>query len=209
MKEFQPYVEDFSPEKYFFLGPSVYGRKETSLPPIKSDVPIIYISFGTIVRGAASFFKTCIEAFKNENVIVVMSVGKSFRIEKLGALPENFTVKNFIPQILMLKQADVFVTHGGMNSISEAMTFGVPMVVIPIESDQPVNAEQIVKLGLGKRLDYKGIDGASLKTAVMSVLNDDRIKQNSAVMKDAVKNCLGNKGAVRLIEEYYLKSMSI
>lgn len=57
IKEFQPYVEDFSPEKFFFLGPSVYNRKETAFPPIKSDVPVIYISLGTIVQGAASFFK--------------------------------------------------------------------------------------------------------------------------------------------------------
>ena len=74
--------------------------------PIKLNVSAIYLSLGTIVQGATSFFKLCIEAFKNENVIVVMSV-----------------------------------------------------------------------------------------------LNDNQIKQNSAVMKDAIKNCLGNRGAVRPIEK--------
>ena len=67
------------------------------------------ISFRTIVQGAASFFKLCIEAFKNENVTVVMAVGKRYNIKKLGALPGNFIIKNFVPQISILKQADVFI----------------------------------------------------------------------------------------------------
>lgn len=204
IKEFQPYVEDFSSKKFFFLGPSVYDREKTDFPLIKSNVPVIYISLGTIVQGTASFFKLCIEAFKNEDVIVVMSVGKSYRIKNLGALPSNFIVKNFIPQISILKQSDIFITHGGMNSVSEAMTYGVPMVVIPFVSDQPTNAEQIVKLGLGKKLDYSKIDGAILKATVMSVLNDNQIKENLVVMKDAIKNCIGNRGAVCLIEKYYI-----
>lgn len=203
MKEFQPYADAFPIEHYFFLGPSIYDRKETDFSLIKSNTPIIYISLGTIVKGTTSFFKLCIEAFKNEEVTIVMSVGKNYNINKLGVLPQNFIVKNFIPQISMLKQADVFVTHGGMNSVSEAMTFGVPMVVIPFVTDQPANAEQIEKLGLGKCLNYKKLDKQIIKETVYSILNDKQIQENTATIKDKVKSCLGNSGAVKLIENYY------
>lgn len=52
----------------------------------------------------------------------------------------------------MLKMADVFVTHGGMNSVSESLVYGTPMVVIPFIADQPVNARCVENLGAGKRL---------------------------------------------------------
>lgn len=203
-KEFQPYAESFPADKFYFLGPSVYERKEDELSFVKSEFPVVYISFGTIVGGGTVLFKQCFEAFKAENVTVVMSVGKGCSIQKLGNIPDNFIVKNFVPQISILKQADVFVTHGGMNSVSEAMTYGVPMVVIPFESDQPTNGEQVVKLGLGKMLEHSKTDAAALRETVMSMLNEDKIKQNSAVMKDTIKNCLGNSGAVRLIEKHFL-----
>ena len=93
------------------------------------------------------------DAFQNENVTVVMSVGRRFDIAKLGKLPENLIVKNRISQVVVLKQASLFITHGGMNSVSEAMVHGVPMLVIPFVFDQPVNARQVEKPGVGKVLD--------------------------------------------------------
>ena len=74
--------------------------------------------------------------------------------------------------------ADVFVTHGGMNSVSESLVCGVPMVVIPVMSDQPVNARCIEKLGVGKRLEYKSVSKDTLKAYVLPMLSNAEIKTN-------------------------------
>lgn len=205
LPEFQPFAEDFPKDRFHFIGPSVYERNEEDFPVLPK--PVIYISIGTILRGAEHFFRTCIEAFQNESVTVVLSVG-SFDISKLGCIPKNFVVQNHIPQIAVLKQASLFITHGGMNSVSEAMIHGVPMLVIPFVSDQPVNAEQVDRLGLGRVLDYKSITPVSLKEGAFSVLSDREIQENIRNMKERIPHAPGNRGAVRIIEEYTLRKES-
>ena len=58
--EYQPYEEEFPEEQYKFLGPSIYERKENEFPFMKTDKPVIYISLGTVLKGAVSFFQNCI-----------------------------------------------------------------------------------------------------------------------------------------------------
>ena len=123
-------------------------------------------------------FPNCIEAFREENVDVIISAGRKFNPAKLKNVPPNIHIYQTVPQLQVLSIADVFVTHGGMNSISESLVHGVPMVVIPFASDQPVNARCVEKLGLGKKLEY-------------SVINKD-------VLKD-----VGNKGGAKMIMDYY------
>ena len=50
-------------------------------------------------------------------------------------------------QLEVLQHADVFVTHGGMNSSSEALYYGVPLVVIPVTGDQPFVAKRLTEVG--------------------------------------------------------------
>lgn len=204
--QFQPFADQFPEDQFHFIGPSVYERTEDDFP--KLACPVIYISIGTILKGAESFFHACIESFQNEAVMVVLSVGNRFNISKLGTIPENFIVRNHIPQITVLKQASLFITHGGMNSVSEAMAAGVPMLVIPFVSDQPVNAEQVARLGLGRGLDYKSVTPLSLKAAAFSVLSDNEIQKNVRSMKENISHASGNTDAVRIIEEYSIRKES-
>ena len=134
LREYQPYEEDFSGAQYKFLGPSIYERKEAEFDLVKKENPIIYISLGTVVKGAVSFFQNCIDAFREEPVEVIISVGQKFDRTKLNNIPQNIHIYPTVPQVSVLEMADVFVTHGGMNSISEALVSGTPMVVIPFSS---------------------------------------------------------------------------
>ena len=200
LRSFQPCDTDFSEERFHFIGPSVYDRTEERFPVLPK--PVIYISLGTILKGAKKFFRCCIDAFGDENIIVVLSAGKDLDIAKLGKLPLNFLVKNHIPQIAVLKQASVFITHGGLNSVSEAMIHEVPMLVIPFVSDQPVNARQIERMGLGKVLDYKTITAEKLKKSALDLMKDIQIRNNLAKIQEEIAQAPGNIGAVKIIEVY-------
>lgn len=200
LREFQPFADDFPEEKFHFIGPSVYARREESFPTLSK--PVIYISIGTILKGGENFFHACMEAFEKKKVTVVLSVG-NFKTAKLGNIPDNFIVRNRVPQISVLNQASLFITHGGMNSVSEAMVSGVPMVVIPFVSDQPVNAEQVARLGLGKVLDYKSITPSILKDTAFAVMNDEAVKKNLQNIQKRIACAPGNAGAVKIIEAYY------
>jgi MGT family glycosyltransferase len=170
---------------------------------VKGEKPVVYISLGTIVKGAKKFFQQCIEAFRDEPVNVIISTGKTFDAQKLKNIPSNVQIYPSVPQIEVLRMADVFVTHGGMNSISEALVYGVPMIVIPFMTDQPVNARQVETLGLGKRMDYQTLNSQSLKETVLSVLSDGEIKANLASTQNWIAQALGNKGGAEMIREYY------
>ena len=203
LEEYQPYVEEFSKAQYRFLGASVYERGEASFVFPETEKPIIYISLGTVVKGAGTFFKKCIEAFGQEEVQVIVSVGRSWSIDKLERLPSNFRVYPFVPQVSVLKRADVFVTHGGMNSVSEALVCGVPMVVIPFMADQPSNARRIEELGLGRQLDYRRLDSDMLRRTVLDVWRDKEIAIRIERMKEKLQKCLGNAGGANMIMDYY------
>ena len=197
LRSFQPFAEDFPEGQFHFIGPSVYDRKEEDFPALTK--PVIYISIGTILKGRENFFRACLEAFEKEKVTVVLSVG-NFDISRLKHIPENFVIRNRVPQIAVLKQASLFITHGGMNSVSEAMIHGVPMLVIPFVSDQPVNARQVEKLGLGKVLDYMTITANAPRDAAFAVMEDRQIRENLQVIQEAISRAPGNAGAVKIIE---------
>lgn len=205
LREYQPYERDFSEEEYKFLGPSIFERKAEAFDFIKENNPIVYISLGTIIKGAVSFFQTCLEAFRDENIDVIISVGKKFDTRKLKNVPSNVHVYNSVPQLEVLKMADVFVTHGGMNSVSEALVYGTPMVVVPFASDQPVNARCVETLGVGKQLNYSGIKKDTLKECVLAVLSDAEMKGNIAKVQDLIRQDPGNVDGAAMIIEYYEK----
>lgn len=203
LREYQPYAEEFPEAQFRFLGPSVYDRKADKFDFTKDGKPVVYISVGTVIKGAASFFQNCIEAFRNENVDVIISVSKKFDIRKLKDIPSNIHIYHSVPQLEVLKMAGVFVTHGGMNSVSEALVYGVPMVVIPFMSDQPVNARCIEKLGVGKALEYSGASKNTIREAVQAVAGDTGIRENLIKVQELIRKSPGNQGGAKMIVEYY------
>ena len=203
LREYQPYEDEFEEEQYKFLGPSIYERKAEPFDFVKGIKPIVYISLGTVLKGKTSFFQNCIEAFRDIDIDVIISVGKKFDSRKLKNIPNNIHVYNFVPQFQVLKIADVFVTHGGMNSILEALFCGASMVVIPFMSDQPVNARCIEKLGVGKRLEYADVNKDTLKDYVLSVLSDNDMKCNIEKVQMLIKQAPGNVGGAKMIIDYY------
>lgn len=202
LRMFQPYEDEFSEVQYQFLGASVYNRKAEKWEFEKKERPLIYISLGTVLKGKKRFFQKCVYAFRETDVDVILATGPEVPYQKLKNIPENVHIYDFVPQTKVLELADVFVTHGGMNSISEAFTYGVPMVVIPHMSDQPVNAKRVDKLGLGKILDYRKLNKDTLQQTVMWVLCDDSIKQKMLLMQKRISEAPGNTGGAEMIINY-------
>ena len=148
---------------------------------------------GTVNNDMMSFYKTCISALVNTDYQVIMSVGNLVSIEDFGELPENVSVFSHVDQIAVLKEADVFVSHSGMNSVSESLYFEVPLVMLPQTSEQKGVAERVLELGAGIKLDKS--DGASVLSAINKILSVSTYKQNAKKIAESFKNSLGAKGA--------------
>ncbi len=85
-----------------------------------------------------------------------------------------------MPQLELLQYADVFVTHGGMNSSSEALYYGVPLVVIPVTGDQPLVAKRVNEVGAGIRLNRKELTSEMLRESVKKVMDDVTFKEKKS-----------------------------
>lgn len=94
-------------------------------------------------------YRTVFEAFGGaEDVLLVVSTAREDALEGLD-LPNNLVARPSLPQLELLPKCHAFITHGGANSMHEALTFGVPMVVVPIFGDQPSNADAVRRAWCG------------------------------------------------------------
>jgi len=187
--EFQPCSETFS-DKYAFVGPLV--RPATIKVEKKRD-KLIYISMGTVNNDMMALYKRCLSALADRDYQVIMSVGNLVSIEEFGVLPENISVFTHVDQIAVLQQADVFVSHCGMNSVSESLYFGVPLIMLPQTAEEDGVAERVYQLGAGIKLDKS--DASSILGAINKIFANDTYRQKAIKLADGFKRCSGAKGA--------------
>lgn len=196
-KYFQPYSESFD-ESYKFIGSSVIDRKESIDFDLSNDEDkkVIYISLGTIFNNSIEFYECCFKAFCNMNVKVIMSVGRKIDISMFKNIPSNFIVRNYVPQLEVLKYADVFITHGGMNSTNEGLYFNIPLILIPQSVDQPFVANRVAELGAGIVIEKNRITPEALNKCVAEILSDDNFNINSEKIGESLREAGGYKVGV-------------
>ena len=190
--------------RYKFVGPIIYERKEDSLPENYSqgEKPIIFVSLGTVYNENLLFFKTIINSLKHTPYQVLISIGKYIKASDLGAIPNNILVKNYFPQLEILKPTSVFISHAGMNSVNESLYYGVPMLLFPQIQEQRINASRVEQLGAG--IFYKGkiIEGKCLLNFINKVLSDKTYRENARKIGETLKSAGGYKRAVEHIINY-------
>ncbi|GAO08055.1 macrolide glycosyltransferase [Streptomyces lydicamycinicus] len=200
-REFQPAGDTFD-ESFHFIGPSL-GSREHAEPwsPADPESPVLFISLGTVFNDRPEFYRTCIEAFRDGPYQVAMAIGDLDRAA-LGDIPPTFDVRPYFPQPAVLRHADAFVSHAGMNSTMEALYYGVGLITIPQMPEQAANAGRAQELGLGVQLDPATLTAESLRTAVARVASDPAVRSNLDRMRTVVKDSGGAVRGADVIEEY-------
>lgn len=205
---FQPEESTFD-DKCLFIGPTpTISIKDDSFPISKlenSEKKIIYATLGTVFNNWIGFFKKIIEAFKDSEYLVVMSMGNKERLKQIGDIPENFIVRDFVPQAEVLKYADLFIAHGGMGSVSDGMYLGVPMILVPLGADQFFNAYRLQELNAGKVLKKKEVTAENLKREAKLVLENKSFKAGVRKVKESFITAGGPEHAVKEIEKILKK----
>lgn len=126
---------------------------EPAVPPWrveKSARPLVYLTLGTTF-GTPELLRTVIRGLAPLGVDVVVASGR-VRPEELGAVPDNVTVRAWIPQADLLPHVDVVVHHGGSGTTLGALSAGVPQLLLPQGADQFANAEALCAAGAALRL---------------------------------------------------------
>ncbi len=193
-KRFQPFAESFS-DHYLFAGPSLL----TDTKPDKAHKrPLVYIALGTVINDRPDFYRKCIEAFAGENLEVIISCGKTVDIAGLGKLPENIRAADQVDQPEILSGADVFITHCGMNSVSESLYMATPMVLYAQTNEQKAVARRVREIGAG--IPLKDDSAAGIRAAVREILNRPDYQRAAQECCDDFRSCPGAEGAADFIE---------
>ena len=193
-RRFQPYAESFS-DHYAFVGPSVFSNV---VPEKTKERPLVYISLGTVINDRPDFYTKCIEALRDQNVDVIISCGNAVNRGSLGVLPDNIHVYPYVDQLDILSKADVFITHCGMNSVSESLYMAAPMVLYPQTSEQKAVARRVMEIGAGTALNDDSVDG--IRASVHEILSNSDYGKAAEVCSTDFRSCTGAAGAAEFIE---------
>jgi MGT family glycosyltransferase len=163
---------------------------------------VVYISLGTINTNFQEFYQKCMDSLENTDISVIMSVGKKINISSFNRIPDNFIIKNYVPQLEILKRCNIFISHGGFNSVSEALYYGVPVIVIPLTNDQFMTAQHIEKIGAGKTLKMNNITTVDIRNTVYDIMADKQYYENCSQIRDSFHNAGGYKKAADYIQHF-------
>jgi MGT family glycosyltransferase len=157
----------------------------------------LYVSLGSLGSADVGLMERLIQTLGATDYRVVVSMGPQH--EELE-LAENMVGAEFLPQPAILPQADLVITHGGNNTVTECLHFGKPMVVLPLFWDQHDNAQRMHELGLGRRLDTYGHEPEELVVAIEELLADAGLRRRLASVAARVRAEPGTVKGADLIE---------
>ena len=141
-----------------------------------------YVSLGSFLSVRGDVLRRVAEALAVIGMRAAIATGSS-PPEVLGSIPDDWLVRDYLPQVRLLSAARLAVTHGGNNSVTEAIGQGVPLVVLPLSTDQFAGAAAIERTGLGRALDPNSAtvdELAAALTAVLDFSDDPRLQSIAA-----------------------------
>jgi len=159
---------------------------------------LLYLSLGSLGSGDVELMQRLVDTLSASPHRVIVSKGPQH--EQI-TLADNMTGAEFLPQTSILPQVDLVITHGGNNTVTEALHFGRPMVVLPLFWDQYDNAQRIAETGLGTRLDTYGHEPDELLGAVDRLLGDAALARRLGELSAALQAAPGTTRAADLIEQ--------
>jgi UDP:flavonoid glycosyltransferase YjiC (YdhE family) len=130
----------------------------------------VYVSFGSFLSVRGDVLRRVADALRELGVRAAIATGSTDPAE-LGGLPRDWLVRDYLPQVRVLGGASAAITHGGNNSVTEAIGSGVPLVVLPFSTDQFAGAAAVERSGFGVALDPNAATSDMLAEALRRVLD--------------------------------------
>lgn len=212
-ESFQMRPETLEGGQFHFVGASVSQRadREEDQGLISFDGlkhPIVQVSLGPLTAGGtasrhelrrtARLYRTCIEAFADQEASVLVCIGAGGDASRLGSLPGNVRVYGGAPELTVLRHADLFVTAGTMGAVNNAMYYGVPTIVIPTTDDQPAIAARVTELGLGAMIPAWELSPQIVRRQAATLLDDVGVR---LLLRRMSRDMHSARGAGRAAQE--------
>lgn len=191
------------PGCFHYTGPFIdlEMRKTIDFPwhRILPDQPLIYASMGTLQNGVDRVFQVIAEACAKLDAQLVLSLGTESR--KIAPLPGNPIIVPYAPQLELLRRSALTITHGGLNTVLEALSVGVPLVVIPVTNDQPGVAARVEWTGTGEAIPVQQVTVQNLRCAIRRVLEVPGYRRAAQSLQTRIAAANGLERATDIVEK--------
>ena len=204
-RELQP-KSSIIDDTFLFVGPAINPQLHTNGFPFEElrQKPIVYLSLGTVHHTHTEFYHTCFQAFAEFPAQFILSAGRQAKMVDLGPIPANFIVRPSVPQLDVLQVADVFITHGGINSVHEGLYYGVPLILIPHQFEQLLNARQVTARNAGLLIDdqvrHQPVTPDRLRQALQQVLANRTYAEGARKVQQVLRETGGFRQAADAIQ---------
>lgn len=196
-------ARDPLPPSAHFVGPCIdRGRPQPPFPfeRLRDDRAKVLVSMGTVFNSRPALFRRLLQAFPDGAPQLVVSAGASYPRLRGAPLPDGTILVETAPQLELLQRVDAFVSHGGNNSVNEALAAGVPLLVIPVGGEQGDNASRVVHLGAGLRADRRRADRDELREKVSRLLAEASFRRRARELAQALQATDGIASSAELLE---------
>ena len=201
-KRLVPHYESFD-DSFVFTGVQI--GKRTAFGSWKAPdngKPLLYSSLGTAFNNWPEYYPILFDAVRDLDINVFAALG-AIDPASLKDVPANVEVGQMVPQLDILSQASVFITHAGMGGTGEAIYYGVPMIAIPQMEEQAITARQIEKNGLGVAfLDKNAITSVALKSAIEKLLKDASFQKTAQEFSADMKSLGGAAASAKALLDF-------
>ncbi len=198
-KRLVPNYETFD-DSFVFTGVQI-GKRSTfgTWQAPDNGKPLLYSSLGTAFNNWPEYYPILFDAVRDLDINVFSALG-AIDPESLTDVPANVELGKMVPQLDILSQASVFITHAGMGGTGESIYYGVPMIAIPQMDEQAITARQIERNGLGfALLDKEAITSETLREKIQILLNDSSYKETVNEFSADMKALGGAKASVNAL----------
>src|SRR6266496_1511780 len=110
--------------------------------------PTVYATLGTVNNDRTDILSAILKGLREEPINLILTIGRNRDPLEFGEQPAHVHIERYIPQNMLLPLCDLVVTHGGSGTMMDALSLGLPMVIMPIAADPPVNAPLCAGLGV-------------------------------------------------------------
>jgi UDP:flavonoid glycosyltransferase YjiC (YdhE family) len=120
-----------------------------------------------------------------------------------GGPAGHVLVRRRVPVLDLLPHLHAVVAHGGLNTVSEALVHGVPLIVAPIKGDQALNAEAVRAVGAGRRVSFDHVRPGALRAELLRLLDEPAFAAAARAEGDRLLGGGGAEAAARILEAHH------
>ena len=190
------------PDTAHFLRHTNSPRTGECVPPWfepRSARPLVLVSLGTVFHRTSGLLERILEGLRGERLSLLVAVGQDQDPARFGPQTTTVRIERYLPLPQLLPRCALLVTHGGFNSTKEALSCGVPLVVIPIAGDQPYCAERCAALGVAQVVGPDERTPERIREAVRVVLGDPSYRGRAEATRQEMQALPGMQHAIELL----------